>query len=527
MSIRAEKGNGHPRAMETERLIKLKSKPTVAQWKSPEFLIYYAIIAAAVYFTVKECVLFSLPSHPVHQSYSHLLSKGWLFNLKIDLSDHQFISFREGIPSLIALYSIFILINRKFGNSGRFFGTIVFISLMHGFKTLEPLLLLSINFASLKFISKRNASLVTVFTWIYAISSLFLLELKYPNIWIWNGFLPRWSTVFKMSILRMISFNLDYHKRNQFDKNLCCESQELCHKCRVSKNANDFSFHAYFMYIFHPPLYLSGPILTFNDFQHQIRSKKSKNTFPWIYGLRLLVSMLTLEVILHLFHVCAIKSASAWHSSFTPLAFSGIAFFNLKIIWLKLLIIWRFARFFALCDGIDPPENMIRCMSNNYSTLKFWRSWHRSFNLWILRYLYIPLGGRATSNWNIFPIFVFVAIWHDVNWQLLAWGCLIPLIILPEILANFISKRFLLHELKHYRNICAFAAALNIFLMMLGNLVGFSVGLEGAKLMLQQVIGNGGFWFVGSVLVVFYSGAQLMFEIREEEYRKTGKYSSM
>ena len=63
--------------------------------------------------------------------------------------------------------------------------------------------------------------------------------------------------------------------------------------------------------------------------------------------------------------------------------------------------------------------------------------------------------------------------------------------------------------------------------MMLGNLIGFSVGIEGAKLMLNQVIGNGGIWFVASVMAVFYSAAQLMFEIREGEFRKTGKYSSM
>lgn len=68
--------------METDRLIKDKSY-SVPKWKSSEFLFYYGIIAAAVYFTVKECWSISLPSHPVHKSYSHLLSKGWLFNLKI------------------------------------------------------------------------------------------------------------------------------------------------------------------------------------------------------------------------------------------------------------------------------------------------------------------------------------------------------------------------------------------------------------------------------------------------------------
>lgn len=338
----------------------------------------------------------------------------------------------------------------------------------------------------------------------------------------------------------MISFNLDYHKSRQQSVPAgsssadCCSGElELCHKCRVQKSSDDFGLKEYFKYIFYPPLYLSGPIMTFNDFSHQNRNRSdNKNKTKsfrsiFIYGIRLLASILTLEVFLHLFHVCAIKSASAWHQSFSPLAFAAVAFVNLKIIWLKLLVIWRFARVFALCDGIDPPENMIRCMSNNYSTLMFWRSWHRSFNLWILRYLYIPLGGRRTSNWNIFPIFAFVAIWHDLNWQLMAWGCLIPLIILPEILANWTAKRLRMSRWKNYREICALAAALNIFLMMIGNLVGFSVGVTGAKLMIAKIFGNGGFWFVLSVLVTFYAAAHLMFEIREEEFRQTGKYPSM
>lgn len=52
---------------------------------------------------------------------------------------------------------------------------------------------------------------------------------------------------------------------------------------------------------------------------------------------------------------------------------------------LQLLIPWRFFRLWALLDGMDPPENMVRCMANNYSCSGFWRSWHRSYNLWIVR----------------------------------------------------------------------------------------------------------------------------------------------
>ena len=38
-------------------------------------------------------------------------------------------------------------------------------------------------------------------------------------------------------------------------------------------------------------------------------------------------------------------------------------------MWLKFLIIWRFARLWALCDGIEVVENMQRCVCNLAETL--------------------------------------------------------------------------------------------------------------------------------------------------------------
>lgn len=105
-------------------------------------------------------------------------------------------------------------------------------------------------------------------------------------------------------------------------------------------------------------------------------------------------------------YVVAIKDTRAWHG-LSPLQLSMVGFWNLVIVWMKvraesifrlwatrteacplskLLIPWRFFRLWALADGIDPPENMVRCMANNYSVLGFWRSWHRSYNLWVIRY---------------------------------------------------------------------------------------------------------------------------------------------
>ena len=66
-----------------------------------------------------------------------------------------------------------------------------------------------------------------------------------------------------------------------------------------------------------------------------------------------------------------------------------VAYIVLKMMWLKFLLIWRFFRLWALADGCNPPENMLKCMSNNCSLGDFWRSWHASFNQWIIRYVYI------------------------------------------------------------------------------------------------------------------------------------------
>lgn len=49
----------------------------------------------------------------------------------------------------------------------------------------------------------------------------------------------------------------------------------------------------------------------------------------------------------------------------------------------------------------------------------------RSFNRWLVRYIYVPLGGaKAGRRWNVFVVFIFVALWHDVEAKLFLWGLL-------------------------------------------------------------------------------------------------------
>lgn len=260
-----------------------------------------------------------------------------------------------------------------------------------------------------------------------------------------------------------------------------------------------------------------------------------------LYGIRFFLTLLAMELILHYIYVVAISKSSPDWSMYTPGQLSMLGYFNLHIIWLKLLIPWRFFRLWALIDEIDPPENMVRCMSNNYSALSFWRGWHRSFNRWIVRYIYIPLGGsggrraspggqttlaaslrsKARTIINLLAVFTFVALWHDINLRLLMWGWLITLFVLPEVIAGllFPASRWRSRPTA-YRVLCGVGAVGNVLMMMIANLVGFALGLDGLKGLLSGILGSySGIAYLISSCVVLFVGVQVMFEVREEELR--------
>eukprot|EP00163_Fabomonas_tropica_P012752 TRINITY_DN2410_c0_g1_i1.p1 TRINITY_DN2410_c0_g1~~TRINITY_DN2410_c0_g1_i1.p1 ORF type:complete len:126 (-),score=7.29 TRINITY_DN2410_c0_g1_i1:375-752(-) len=94
----------------------------------------------------------------------------------------------------------------------------------------------------------------------------------------------------------------------------------------------------------------------------------------------------------------------------------------LNFMWFKFLLIWRFFRLWGLCDGIDTTDNMERCVNNNMTFTGFWRGWHCSFNKFNVRYIYLPLGGKNTQTWNIWVIFIFIGMWHDLNVGFTAWA---------------------------------------------------------------------------------------------------------
>lgn len=286
-------------------------------------------------------------------------------------------------------------------------------------------------------------------------------------------------------------------------------------------------------YFFYAPLYLAGPTTCYNGWISQIYKPQQTHskTRITVYALRWLFVLGILEWFCHNIYLPTIANnklnREIWEN-FTAYQYIIASYFILKWIWLKFTVIWRFFRLWALCDGIESPENMGRCMSNNYNFEDFWRQWHRGFNQWLIRYLFIPLGGSQYKIYNIWVVFGFVAIWHDLSMHLLAWGWGMCLFIMPEVVVKriFAGKSFAeFRKTLAYNWLCAFSGGFYCILLVIANLVGFSFGISGLGILMEELLTPEGLYLLAKVFIILSLAVHFMIAYRREETLKDKKRS--
>lgn len=547
-------------------------------WNTWEFRFYYLAFAIVVPLMIKAVMDASNEKNPNYPLYEPLLSPGWIFGRKADNSDLQYSFFRDNLPLLVGLMILHTTLKRivlKLTSISKVnfdfgFG-IIFVFAAHGVNSIKIFTQVLLSFGIGRAF-KANHVTATLLTWIFGISLLFFND-KYAGTPFgdlmpclsfldgkFEGLIPRWDVFFNFTLLKMISFNMDFLEKwaQRADKVENSQSHSkltppgsrgdspgsvlfksgstsaasstlelspldltLNEKARLvaPHPLNDYSLVHYIAYVTYTPLFIAGPIITFNDYLYQCR-----HTLPSIsirstvvYGIRFAFCLLSMEIIIHFAYVVAVSKTKAWKGD-SPFQISMIALFNLNIVWLKLLIPWRLFRLWALMDSIDPPENMIRCVYNNYSALAFWRAWHRSFNKWVVRYIYVPLGGSSNRILTSLAVFSFVAIWHDIQLRLLIWGWLVVLFLIPEMLATKYLTRYA--DRKWYRPLCAAGGVINIWMMMIANLFGFCMGSDGTKQFLHDTFGTWpGIKFAFVASACLFIAVQVMFEQRQNEKR--------
>ncbi|RVW91423.1 Glycerol uptake protein 1 [Vitis vinifera] len=172
---------------------------------------------------------------------------------------------------------------------------------------------------------------------------------------------------------------------------------------------------------------------------------------------------------------------------------------------------------------VTGPENMPRCINNCYNLESFWKNWHASFNKWLVRYMYIPLGGSQRKLLNIWVIFTFVAcIGFDLR-KLLSWAWLTCLFFVPEMILKSLANTFQAESAFGefiFRELSAVAGAITITCLMVANLVGYVIGLSGINWFISRFLQKEGLPILGGMFITFYVGTKLMFHIDDAKKRR-------
>eukprot|EP00455_Lapot_gusevi_P031741 TRINITY_DN34570_c0_g1_i2.p2 TRINITY_DN34570_c0_g1~~TRINITY_DN34570_c0_g1_i2.p2 ORF type:complete len:111 (+),score=57.43 TRINITY_DN34570_c0_g1_i2:62-394(+) len=100
------------------------------------------------------------------------------------------------------------------------------------------------------------------------------------------------------------------------------------------------------------------------------------------------------------------------------------------------------------------------------------------------------------------------------------WGWSLVLFFTPEIVITeyFKSKkRAWIWDKWYFRHLKSLGAAVNILFLMIANLIGFSVGVEGVLRFLDMIFSVNGVIFCFAMFFAFFAASQLMMEYRRKE----------
>ncbi|KAH9318920.1 hypothetical protein KI387_020689, partial [Taxus chinensis] len=469
------------------------------------------------------------------------LRQGWIWNRFDDNSDSQWRNFRGNLPILTLVLGIFMLLANTMRSTFHLHGkglSVLWISLsltyiiyLHGACTIFLLAIAVGNFLITKIFS--NTHIFPIIIWICNILvlvcnrlfegysfSLFGQRLAYLDDY--RGTF-RWHICFNFVMLRMLSFGLDYHWahgspkmdwKRHVQKCGLCNSGKSCYHARQERSLplESYSFDRYLCYLIYAPLYIAGPIVSFNAFSSQLDSPQktqSKRQIGW-YGCRWFLCLCLMELMTHFCYYNSLAISGVWQL-FTPWEIFVVGYGVLNFMWLKFLLIWRYFRFWALIGGIEAPENMPRCINNCYDLEGFWKSWHASYNRWLVRYLYIPLGGSQRKLLNVWPIFTFVAMWHDLEWKLLSWAWVTCLFWMPEVVFKSIMHSSQIQNSLNkilLRELSAIGGAITIFFLMMANLIGFVIGPTGLQWLISRMLLRENIFILIDIFVSFYVGTK-------------------
>ncbi|XP_041921446.1 protein-cysteine N-palmitoyltransferase HHAT [Alosa sapidissima] len=230
--------------------------------------------------------------------------------------------------------------------------------------------------------------------------------------------------------LRCISFSLEFCWSDQ-----CCPLTAGGPQCASVPRAFLSQLYRLSAYCFYHPVFYNGPIITYRDF-----SKQMLRPCVGVCGVsavcvlksavRLCVWWCVAETLIHCMHMHSIQGNETYLEILPPWALGGLALGLVQFFYVKYLVLFGLPSLLVRMDGVEPPQ-LPRCVSIMYSFTGMWRHFDVGLYRWLIRYIYVPLGGsrhgvlRKVVSTAL--AFGFVCFWHGGHdylqqWALLNWA---------------------------------------------------------------------------------------------------------
>ena len=360
-----------------------------------------------------------------------------------------------------------------------------------------------------------------------------------------------WEIILIYALLKMLSFNIEYKKVynnetvpesifniNQakshcmkcYDCNFCTKCLENTVICEKEKIEDSFNLENFIIYIFYPPLFFAGPLINFNSFLFQLNIYKDSEhnkilkMNKILYLLKIIFLFVVMEIYNHfLYPVYLFKKDSAFepNSDVSLFYYCFICLNILTFLWLKFSIIWKVSRLMAWCDGIFVEENMNRFIYNFYSLELFFRGANRSLNRWLVRYVYIPLGGKNKKYINIWVVFGFwylISNYKNIDYLLFAL-CICLFFDLEMYVKNTFINKFGedFNEKTYLRYLKYIVCSFFILVLFILGLLGFHFSSDNLKAIFDIVLEKGGYFYFLNFVIFLIPTVVTMFFIRDME----------
>ncbi|KAI3363393.1 hypothetical protein L3Q82_012011, partial [Scortum barcoo] len=192
-------------------------------------------------------------------------------------------------------------------------------------------------------------------------------------------------------------------------------------------------------YTFYHPFFYNGPIITYKDYTEQMRRPppaeegdgvESPLSYLLLRSGRIILWWCIAEYMIHIMYMHSIQSNETYLEILPPWALGGLALALVQFFYVKYLVLFGLPSMLATLDKIVPPK-LPRCVSIMYSFTGMWRHFDEGLYRWLIRYIYVPLGG--SRHGHLYKMlstglaFGFVCLWHGGHdylqyWALMNWA---------------------------------------------------------------------------------------------------------